>query len=279
MTSKGRKKRRYLFAGAVSTAVILLCVIIAFAFFTDRDSVVNTFEFGNVEIVPNEPLWEPEGPAIQHNEFPKDPAVANNGSEDAVVFARLYVPVRNFIEVNTATGKKDKEVTDEIFYMKLNDMGEDVHETKFRDTDNGGNWVLLDKTSDEKDGDYREYLFGYQKILPVSEAHIDNVLSPDPTVWEKMSKTEPLFDKVQLKNYVEGTLLGDYDIKIDFYGIQAQSVKNSEGNRITDYMYTSDGTLDDTKVLNETVLREIYEIYTNTQIGTVSDAKDGGGEP
>ena len=256
---KNKIKLRYVGLVLACALVISIAIGGTLAYFTDRTEAYNMFVFGKVEIVPDEPNWDPDDPLVPNEEVPKDPQIANNGNTEAIVFIKLQVPVDTFTAVND-DGTKGDVVTDEIFWLKTSDVSESEHKTKFNE-----NWALLSKTEGETAGSYTTYIFGYKKALGTSEGHISNPLNPDETEWAEMTKTEPLFDKVQLKNFVEGTLLGDYNIELEFYAIQAQYLADVNGKDLTAELFPN-GEFDENATLDEETLRTIYNIYTGVDL-------------
>ncbi|MCH5211710.1 MAG: hypothetical protein J1G06_01710 [Oscillospiraceae bacterium] len=261
-------KIKWRYVGLIMAGALVASIVIGgtLAYFTDKTEVYNSFVFGNVEIVPNEPNWDPEDPFVPNEEVPKDPQIANNGNTEAVVFIKLQVPVDTFTAVND-DGTKGDEVTDEIFWLKSKDVPDSEHRTQFNDVEHDGNWVLLSKTDGAEAGSYNTYLFGYQKALGTSEGHISNVLHPDDAEWAEMTKTDTLFDKVQLKNFVEGTLLGDYNIKLEFYAIQAQYLTDVNGDDLTEKLFPN-GVFDENATLDAQTLRTIYGLYAGVDVVT-----------
>ena len=92
------KKRKTIIA-----AVVLLLVFVvgrAVAYFTDTESVTNTFTIGNVDITLTEPNWDDADdnnnnvPDAAESKTPgqkiaKDPTITNVGTNDAFVFAKV----------------------------------------------------------------------------------------------------------------------------------------------------------------------------------------------
>lgn len=257
-------KHKILYSSLIIAVVLIFSVGMGWvlAYFTDVEDAENVFVFGDVEIVPNEPNWETDNPLVPNQEVLKDPQIANNGNNEAIVFIQLQVPIDEFDMVNE-DGTRGNTVTDEIFWLKTNDVSSDEHKTVFRDESNGGNWVLLNKEEGRIPGSYNTYLFGYRKGLGTSEGRISNVLHPDEKEWKSMTVTEPLFDKVQLKNYVEGTLLGGYSIKLQFYAIQAEYLTDELGTDLTAVLFPN-GEFDKTKTIDKETLLNIYNLYVNS---------------
>ena len=249
------KKRKVILLAAITVCVIAVAVGVGYilAYFTDKVHVDTTFTFGNVEIIPEEPDYPPDDPPDTPNEeTPKNPMIFNNGSEVCIVFMEVKVPVASFTLVSE-DGAERSEVTEEVFWLKANN-GRDG-ENSFNDITNGGNWVLLSHTESKTNGEYTTYLFGYQIALEGTDERIENVLDPSPEELAKLKHTEPLFDKVQIKNYLEGTLNGNYSIIVNSYGIQANYL-DEDGN----YLFGEDGVLNVDKLSYET-LKKIWSIY------------------
>lgn len=254
---------------AIWLATITVCVIVAaigvgivLAYFTDKVHVDTVFTFGNVEIIPEEPDYPPDDPPDTPNEeTPKNPMIFNNGSEVCIVFMEVKVPIATFTLVNE-DGTKGDETTTEVFWLKINELesGEDIKTdaegNSFHDTDNGGSWILLNYTQSTTDGEYTTYLFGYQIALDGTDERVENVLNPTPDELAKLESTQALFDKVQIKNYLEGTLNGNYSIIVNSYGIQANYL-DEDGN----YLFGDDGVLDTANPLTKEILQKIWNIY------------------
>ena len=225
------KKKKTVIMILTGCIVLLIAVIIGtIAFFTSNNSVTNTLTVGNVHIY----LSETEYPGndasevtnmISYSEVAKNPQITNVGTNDAFVFLRVTVPVRNVTEVSE-NGTPGTKKAQEIFYFKDENDDKTVFNNNF---DN--NWIELEDCVEGTDykSDTRTYVFGYK----------DAVSSGDIT--------ESLFDKVQLKNVIEGELVANQaqTIKIEALAIQSDYLEN-----IT---VESD--------LNESQLTEIYKLF------------------
>lgn len=220
-------------AGAIGTTTTM-------AYLTDNESHTNTFTVGNVTTDLEEPHWDTTDenddgtPDAAENivalqEVSKDPVMHNTGDNDAVVFLKVTVPVKT-VKTAALDGTLEEEKAQEIFYLKDEADAVTALVNHFDE-----NWIEL---SDKEDGtdystDTRTYVFGYKTKLAAK------------------SKTEPLFDKVQLKNVVEGSLESDVanDILVEGYALQATSLY--------------EGTTDLTASLTDTNLSKIYDIFMN----------------
>lgn len=103
-SSRNRKKT----VGIVAACVLLAAVLgITLAWLTAQDTKHNVFEFGNVDIEVLEPKWD-EATEDTGGKLPnvtpgqvaaKDPKVHNKGTSPAYVFAEIWTPVVNGVEI------------------------------------------------------------------------------------------------------------------------------------------------------------------------------------
>lgn len=249
----------------LSVCAVTVCLLAGgtIAYFTDTDAVENAFSVGNVDIVLSEPSFDADqAPAVPNEETAKDPYVANNGSEEAIVFLSVQVPVEEVTMVNDDGTKGDVAVT-EIYWLKRNDTPADTFASTFYDTSNGKNWVQLSHTPGEAGG-YATYLFGYRKALAPASTPITN--ENDPAQVATLDQyTERLFDKIQLKNIVEGTSLGGKTIIVQAYGVQAEYIADGSSEKLTESLFPG-GVLDTNTVLDADALSKIYSVYAS-QLG------------
>jgi len=136
-------------------------------------------------------------------------------------------PVGNVNLVNSA-GKMEKPAVVDLFYFKQMEDAITTHENNW-DSD----WKLLYEHESDEEGKASKYTFAYYKLLEVNE------------------ETSSVFDKVQLKSFLEGQISSDVaqQIIVKSYAIQATDIY-SEGADLT-------------KELSEDHLKEIYQIYLN----------------
>jgi len=112
--------------------------------------------------------------------------------------------------------------------------------------DKDGNPVAISAMVEGQDY-YRVYYFGYNQKLAGTDPQGVN----PSALTSGANITEPLFDKVQLKNVLEAELVHDaaQTIKIDAYAIQANEILENNA--------------DLTDTLSKTNLEKIYDIYMN----------------
>ena len=200
---------------AIVSCLLLLAMAIGFTslYLTDNDTATNTVTVGDVKIDLLEPNWEDTNNVVPNQELPKDPQIKNVGINDAVVFMTVEVPVEN-ITLTADDGTKGVKGNNELFWFKDSADGASVHANNF-DT----NWVHLDTrdTGANLAGTTRTYVFAYK--TPIS----------------KDETTTALFDKIQVKNFIENEIAAGKteQIKINAYGIQASDVLES-GVDLTD---------------------------------------------
>lgn len=228
-----RKSGRIFTTVAACALVGALAVGGTFAYLTDNEGAVNTFTVGKVQI----DLTEPDYPGndsddvkelVPNEEVAKDPQVTNTGANDALIFMTVEVPVKNVTVVGSDGTKGEKSPT-ELFWFKTAADEKGSFANHFNTTD----WMELTGkgTQGTEDGSTTTYVFAYR-----------NAVAAD-------GETNPLFDKVQLKNIVENEVtVGEaQDIKVKAYAIQASSVL--------------EGDTDLTGELTEANLGKIFDIY------------------
>ena len=255
------------------------------AYLTDSETATNTFTVGKVKHELEEPNFPGNGKmeAMQPNEeVKKDPQVENTGKNDMVSFLRVFAPVANVAVV----GKDGKGLTrdqsgaiqtsvQEIFNMKrtADKIGTDGN--KFNTVENQGKWIRLE--SKEKDPENADNL--YYELYTDPDTHKESyrpinadaaktkldAATPKNTakifkayvfgyqdVLKPHDKTQPVFDKVQLRNVIEGELdLTKQDIVIESYAIQAQNILENENAAI------------DVSTLDVDKLGKIYDVFVN----------------
>ena len=210
------------------------------AYLTDSDTATNKFQVAgqtddgdNVGGSVEESKWDDEDDhTIQPNEEMDKNPVVKAGEIDSVVFMELKSPMYEVTAV-ADDGTKDAEGAklQEIFYFKDEADAVGTHANNF-----DSNWILLSEEQKEENGvTYNVRLFGYGKVLT-----------------EEAGETEALFDKVQLKNILEGEIdAEESDVIVNSYAIQADNLLDESGNAI------------DTSALDADKLNAIYTIYAN----------------
>ena len=288
------KKKRIILpiAAACALVAVVLTFRISFSYLMDAERKDNVITIGNVDVELSEPSYTDSSIVAAGDAPPKNPLLINKGTEDEYVFLRIAVPKKKVtllyesnIEITednvttsypkgTPTVKnrdadgKPQASKDEIFrFIAEGDLTSKVTETTEPNTEpqldfayNAGHkaeendsvadtegWVYLYRkigAEAEKD-DYNYYYFGYNKVL-----------KPDSN-QEKPSETKTLFDRVQLKSFIDEELVSGENSKYDFpslikvkgYGVQSDSLGIN-------------GLPGRNEILNEAQLKEIFGIVS-----------------
>ena len=231
-----RNKNWRWLAGTTAACVLVGALGIGgtIAYLTDNESTANTFTVGKIDVDLTEPNYPGnDSPDVKNlvpnQEVQKDPKVTNVGINDAIVFMSVEVPVKDVTVVGADDTKGAKEKT-ELFWFKDTADTQGTYANHFSDQ-----WMEL-TSKGEKDvdnGDTNTYVFAYK------------------TAVAKDATTDSLFDKIQLKNVIEGEVTAGeaQNVVVNTYAIQASEVL--------------EGNTDLTDVMTEENLGKIYDIYFN----------------
>ena len=242
---KRSKKWRWL-TGTTAACVLVGALGIGgtIAYMTDNESVTNTFTVGKIDVDLTEPSYPGNDSLdvkdlVPNQEVQKDPKITNVGVNDAIVFMSVEVPVKDVTLVKADGTKGAKEKT-ELFWLKDASDTQGTYANHFSDQ-----WMEL-TSKGEKDltaGDTNTYVFAYK------------------TAVAKDAATDSLFDKIQLKNVIEGEVTAGeaQNVVVNTYAIQASEVL--------------EGNTDLTDALSEENLSKIYDIYFNQN----PEKEQGGG--
>ena len=262
MSEKDDSNKKYKRSPALNASIILvflsIVLLITLAMFVSFDEVTNRFEAGKVDIVLEEPHWDPkDGEETVPNTFiDKDPTIINKEETvETYVFLEVIVPYEDDPNAIIETAYQDNE-TDagkqaykndgvrHIPYYKFIATGEktdsETHQTVKKMPDNhyinedelyngkqevNDDWLLLDTIDNTNN---KTYTYVYAYVFP------DNLLKP----LIATGKTEyPLFNSIYVQNFRERKAdavngitafpdpARDYSIKINAYGIQANFLK------------------------------------------------------
>ena len=234
-----KKRRIIITAAAVCASAALLAFGLTFSFLTDREERNNVITIGSISLSLDEGDFPQNSVAAAGSVFPKAPKLANDGKNDEYVFIRVAVPKKNVTllyedtanghTAGTPAGIKDDY---EIFRVIADGVENGAVSTAISDNAlpevdisyNMGSaskdgWIYLEK-EDDVDIDsnlYDCYYFGYNKCL----LH--------QTEGEPMMETIPLFDKIQLKSFIDEELVDnntDPTVKVivTAYGIQSDNL-------------------------------------------------------
>lgn len=214
------------------------------AYLTDVDQETNTFTIGEVKV----DLTEPDYPGndsdavkelVPNQEVMKNPQITNTGTNDALVFMTVTVPVGEVTVVASDGTKGEMAATDLFWFKNADDMSADAA----NNWDEG--WIqLTDKehftgAAGETASDLTGAVDGTHTYVFAYESAVGNGES-----------TSALFDKVQLKNVIEQELDPSVaqNIVVKAYAIQAAEIIES-------------GNTDLAETIDETNMGKIYDIY------------------
>ena len=230
------KRKKFMATMAACALAGALMVGGTFAYLTNTQTATNTFTVGNVKVELSEPNYPGnDDPSVKdqvpNQETKKDPQVTNTGANEAVVFIKMTVPVRTITPV-ADDGTKGTKGASEMFIYKQDKDAAGSHSNNFSTA-----WAELPSKEEGVDlkGKTRTYVFGYNSFFFFMET------------------TDALFDKVQLKNFMEAEIdsADKLDIQIEAYAIQAQNIVNG------------DDKIDVSGELSVDTLNTIYDTFVN----------------
>ena len=251
VTTMKNKKRLRIIIIAVMTLMLafVLAINYSVSYLVSTDNAENVFGVGNVQLRLDEdhfPTDDSSRKMVPKSIIPKDPSVMNTGSSSEYVFLVVTVPLEEVQIVDMDTDKINSSGKDlrEIFNLLSNSSGavsgSSVADfTKgFTKTDVGDfrfdpDWKFL--TCFDTDVSHT-YVFGYSSVL------------------QSQQKTTALFDKIQLRNILEGEIAANAveSISLKAYGIQSED-------------YINDISVADPGNATVEELRAIYEICRNQE--------------
>ena len=247
-----KKRRILIIAAAAACAVTLVVVGVIRAYFTEVEVKENKITIGNISINLTEGSFDPDTtyPVVPGSVVEKAPKIANDGNRDEFVLMTVTVPKAQVTLLDESGSNKGNpktgldsiqqlfrlvaEQTDPNTVLQVPTVsGRDIDFTYHSGSDTGegaDGWVLL--TSDTTGSDYDLYVFGYnKKMLPADE-------------------TVTLFDKVQLKSFIDGEKKDGVTIGVKGYGIQADYLRGTNVDFTKAHYSAAD-------------LNEIYSIVRN----------------
>lgn len=206
------------------------------AYFTDGDTVTNTFTVGKVKMTLTEPAYpgdqSPEVTNLVPNEeIAKDPTVTNSGENDEYVFLEVFVPYASLVTADPVTGEKRAAANIELFSYVVNDGWYEMEDSE----------SAAQSAAHVKEG-YVRHLYAYASASGKLTAlkGTDNGGTEDGAGNNKLTAGEtvskPLFSYVKMANIVEdanqpeGTAMeaSVQKILINGYAIQTTAVGSSD---------------------------------------------------
>lgn len=204
---KLKSKRNIIIIAVVCVLLVALVIGITVSYLSDNKDAENIFSVGDVRlslVEQNYPQKASDRVMYSNSIIPKDPMIINTGDNPEYVYMLVTLPIEKVTLLNE-NGQKlsDTPKDNEIFNLISN--AENPLTKNNISYDN--NWIFLGKSIDTN-----TYIFAYNKVL------------------EKSEKTSTLFDKVQLKSFIEGET-GENSVKnigIKACGIQSDNLMGVE---------------------------------------------------
>ena len=253
------KKRLSLFVIIIIIILLMLTVMthLTVSYFVRKKTADNYFNVSLTELTVVEdsfPQQSKDKWVVPKGFLPKDPHIINTGSSDVYAFAEITVPYDEVIMISEQgenknlpepQGKKNAE----LFNIISNDeecISADETES-FREafgvTDNAEfsydhNWIFLSSKEDQINKTH-SYLFGYTSIL---------------TTETGRNYTSNIFDKIQLRNILEGCISENAvrTVTISAYGLQSEELR-------------ADVEPENKQKITRDEMLDIYRIYKNQE--------------
>ena len=173
------------------------------AYFTDGESVSNTFTVGKIALELQEPNWNPDEAKniTPMKNILKDPQVKNSGVNPEFVFLEITVPCKNVVTANADGSRKESQEM-ELYKYEINE-----------------GWTQLGVPQKDEEEETVTHLYVYGTETACTELAKDAV-------------TPTLFDSVTFVNVVEGQELetSANDIVVNAYGIQTTDINGGKTN-------------------------------------------------
>lgn len=228
--------------------VAALFINLTLSYLVENKNRDNVFALGNVRLLLSEenfPQDDNDRILVPKGIIQKDPKITNIGSTDDYVFLKVIVPLCNVRIVGETTNKiiNHEKAYMEIFNFISNGTSANTVSASGFTYDNTGifgydsKWVLIDSSEDTANYTHT-YLFGYSSLL----------------TGDSSDSTTALFDKMQLRNILEGDLPSDVTqtVRIEAYGIQAEELLNNI-------------TVSNTENVTKSELTAIFDLYKNQE--------------
>ena len=228
--------------------VAALFINLTLSYLVENKNRDNVFALGNVRLLLSEenfPQDDNDRILVPKGIIQKDPKITNIGSTDDYVFLKVIVPLCNVRIVDETTNKiiNHEKAYMEIFNFISNDTSANTVSISGFTYDNtrsfgyDSKWELIDSSEDTANYTHT-YLFGYSSLL----------------TGDSSDSTTALFDKMQLRNILEGDLPSDVTqtVRIEAYGIQAEELLNNI-------------TVSNTENVTKSELTAIFDLYKNQE--------------
>ena len=249
MINLSHKRITYRICAVIILSVFVigaLVVNMALSYLISSKSRDNIFTIGIVRLDLSEENYpdDPEDRILPpKGVIDKDPKIKNIGTNNAYVFLKITVPlceVRIVDEQTKKINRSGKEYREVFNLISSSDNAKIVLPSDdFTVFDTGAfsydpEWILI-RTEENTEKHTHSYTFGYTSLLTASDAQ---------------SETSTIFDKLQLRNILEGELDKEVlqKVTVSAYGIQADELPDSI-------------EISDTDNISESELKAIFSLY------------------
>ena len=211
-----KNKKIIMLLPVIISGLVLVLFKPTSSYFIQKETAENVIALGKISVKLEEEFTPPEN-VLPGREFIKAPYLVNHGTKDEFVFLGVTIPKENITLLKEQGGILKNKGSYELFRMIAESSGTELSnpfgtadfDTAFsyhKGTPEEG-WIFIEASSQDTAD---TYIFGYNKKI-----------SPDES-------TIKLFDKVKLKNFINGEAVGEKNIDIQPYAIQADSLNATE---------------------------------------------------
>ena len=232
------KKRTILPLIALCSAfALMLTFSLTSSYLMDKETADNIITIGDVQVSIEESDFDPNSshPAAAGTVIPKSPKVTNTGTNDEYVFLEIDVPKKNVtllcesdgVPTGKTRGQKinNEPSDDEIFKILVSTDTDNSRITGYSEPNKVFSYHSGSSDSTGRDGWY--YIFSETSEITIDSKKYTKYIFGYNKKLAKGQSTKTLFDKVQLKSFIDAELTGtdaNVDIKVKAYGIQADEI-------------------------------------------------------
>ncbi len=196
---------------SVIALTLVACLMVAgvSAYFTDADTVTNTFTIGKISLDLQEPNWDPDIPdsIVPEQEFAKDPQIVNDGINDEYVFLEIIVPYAN-VKTANENGTVNNAADTQLFTWGAVNAG----------------WSQVGTATKDTVNETFTYVYAYTG----ADANTMEALKAN-------ANTGALFNHVEFANLAEDQAIAGekLNIIINAYGIQTTNINDGADDTLT----------------------------------------------
>lgn len=211
-----KRKMMIIIMAVCLTVASVFTILMTNSYLIDVETADNVITIGNVQTSLSEGSFNTDSTysLAAGTVVSKSPKVKNTGINDEYVFLKVTVPKRNVTLLQESGVDKGKKIdpkpdNPEVFRILTESNGtkltntdnasisNDVDFTIHKSAESTAGWKLISFTSGTSGTNYNTYIFGYNKKLKAAK----NGSAAEETVT--------LFDKVQLKSFIDEELSGN----------------------------------------------------------------------